>query len=80
MFVFFPRLGVGLVFVVVTHPGHAVFQPRFVAGSLGPTGMLISSSDPALSKITFDELASAMRRLACYWFDLVELPRDVGDG
>src|ERR1700684_1391962 len=32
-------------------------QPRFVAGSLGPTGMLISSSDPALSKITFDQLA-----------------------
>ncbi|HTJ25571.1 MAG TPA: methionine synthase [Candidatus Limnocylindria bacterium] len=32
--------------------------PRFVAGSLGPTGMLISSSDPALSKITFDELAA----------------------
>jgi 5-methyltetrahydrofolate--homocysteine methyltransferase len=31
--------------------------PRYVAGSLGPTGMLISSSDPALSKITFDELA-----------------------
>jgi 5-methyltetrahydrofolate--homocysteine methyltransferase len=33
-------------------------KPRFVAGSLGPTGMLISSSDPALSKITFDELAA----------------------
>jgi 5-methyltetrahydrofolate--homocysteine methyltransferase len=32
-------------------------HPRFVAGSLGPTGMLISSSDPALSKITFDQLA-----------------------
>jgi 5-methyltetrahydrofolate--homocysteine methyltransferase len=32
-------------------------KPRFVAGSLGPTGMLISSSDPSLSKITFDELA-----------------------
>ncbi|GAC1303436.1 MAG: methionine synthase [Vulcanimicrobiaceae bacterium] len=32
-------------------------KPRFVAGSLGPTGMLISSSDPTLSKITFDELA-----------------------
>ena len=30
--------------------------------------------------ITFDELASAMRRLACYWFDLVELPQGVGDG
>jgi len=32
-------------------------RPRFVAGALGPTGMLISSSDPTLSKITFDELA-----------------------
>lgn len=32
-------------------------QPRFVAGSIGPTGMLPSSSDPALSAITFDELA-----------------------
>jgi len=33
-------------------------KPRFVAGSLGPTGMLISSSDPALSKITYEELAA----------------------
>ncbi len=33
-------------------------HPRFVAGSLGPTGMLVSSSDPTLSKITFDELAA----------------------
>src|SRR5580692_10324527 len=32
-------------------------RPRFVAGSMGPTGMLISSSDPSLSKITFAELA-----------------------
>lgn len=31
---------------------------RYVAGSLGPTGMLISSSDPSLSRITFDELAA----------------------
>ncbi len=31
-------------------------QPRFVAGSMGPTGMLISSSDPALSKITYEQL------------------------
>jgi len=30
--------------------------PRFVAGSLGPTGMLVSSSDPALSNITYDQL------------------------
>jgi len=36
-------------------------RPRFVAGALGPTGMLISSSDPALSKITFDELAELYR-------------------
>jgi 5-methyltetrahydrofolate--homocysteine methyltransferase len=31
--------------------------PRFVAGSMGPTGMLVSSSDPSLSKITFEALA-----------------------
>src|SRR5688500_7873644 len=31
-------------------------QPRFVAGSIGPTGMLPSSSDPALSQITFEAL------------------------
>ena len=32
-------------------------QPRFVAGSIGPTGMLPSSSDPALSAVTFEELS-----------------------
>jgi 5-methyltetrahydrofolate--homocysteine methyltransferase len=31
-------------------------RPRFVAGSIGPTGMLLSSSDPVLSKTTFAEL------------------------
>jgi 5-methyltetrahydrofolate--homocysteine methyltransferase len=31
-------------------------QPRFVAGSIGPTGMLLSSSDPVLSNTTFAEL------------------------
>jgi 5-methyltetrahydrofolate--homocysteine methyltransferase len=31
-------------------------QPRFVAGSIGPTGMLPSSSDPVLSKISFQAL------------------------
>jgi 5-methyltetrahydrofolate--homocysteine methyltransferase len=31
-------------------------QPRFVAGSIGPTGMLPSSSDPALGNITADAL------------------------
>ena len=37
-------------------------RPRFVAGSIGPTGMLPSSSDPALSNITFAELAETY-----YW-------------
>src|SRR6202171_4953654 len=31
-------------------------QPRFVAGSIGPTGMLPSSDDPLLSNITFERL------------------------
>jgi 5-methyltetrahydrofolate--homocysteine methyltransferase len=31
--------------------------PRFVAGSIGPTGMLPSSSDPVLSAISFNELS-----------------------
>jgi len=33
-------------------------QPRFVAGSIGPTGKLPSLNDPELSNITFDELRS----------------------
>src|SRR3954452_8883372 len=32
-------------------------RPRFVAGSMGPTGMLPSGNDPALSNIGFSELA-----------------------
>jgi len=32
-------------------------QPRFVAGSMGPTGKLPSADDPELSNITYDELA-----------------------
>ena len=31
-------------------------KPRFVAGSIGPTGMLPSSDDPMLSAVTFDQL------------------------
>ena len=34
-------------------------QPRFVAGSIGPSGKLPSMSDPELSNITFDELAAS---------------------
>jgi CheY-like chemotaxis protein len=29
--------------------------------------------------VTFEELTTAMQRLACYWFDLVELPQESGD-
>lgn len=32
-------------------------KPRFVAGSIGPSGTLISSADPALSNISFEALA-----------------------
>ena len=32
-------------------------RARYVAGSIGPTGKLPSSDDPALSNITFDELS-----------------------
>jgi 5-methyltetrahydrofolate--homocysteine methyltransferase len=33
-------------------------KPRYVAGSIGPTGKLPSSDDPELSNVTFDELAA----------------------
>ena len=39
-------------------------QPRFVAGSIGPTGMLPSSADPTLSAITFAELSENFYRQA----------------
>ncbi len=37
---------------------------RFVAGSMGPTGMLPSSDDPALSNITWDELSDTFHEQA----------------
>ncbi len=36
-------------------------KPRFVAGSIGPTGMLPSTNDPMLSKISYEELAEIFR-------------------
>ncbi|MGQ0813855.1 MAG: homocysteine S-methyltransferase family protein, partial [Gemmatimonadota bacterium] len=33
-------------------------RPRFVAGSIGPSGLLPSTSDPTLGNITYDELAA----------------------
>jgi 5-methyltetrahydrofolate--homocysteine methyltransferase len=40
------------------------FDRRFVAGSMGPTGMLPSSSDPGLSAISFGELRDLFREQA----------------
>lgn len=36
-------------------------RPRLVAGSIGPSGFLPSTSDPTLGAITFDELVEAFR-------------------
>ena len=39
-------------------------QPRFVAGSIGPSGKLPSANDPELSNVGFDELADVFREQA----------------
>ena len=39
-------------------------QPRFVAGSLGPTGKLPSADDPDLSDLGYDDLAELFREQA----------------
>jgi 5-methyltetrahydrofolate--homocysteine methyltransferase len=39
-------------------------RPRFVAGAIGPSGMLPSSDDPALSGVSFADLAEAFREQA----------------
>jgi 5-methyltetrahydrofolate--homocysteine methyltransferase len=39
-------------------------RPRFVAGSMGPTGMLPSSDDPSLSNVTYQQLAELYREQA----------------
>jgi len=49
-------------------------RPRYVAGSIGPTGKLPSSDDPALSDVTFDELSDTFREQA---FALIEGGVDV---
>src|SRR5258708_6669510 len=58
-------------------------RPRFVAGSIGPTGMLPSSSDPTLSNITFEALAETYYLQARYLVEggvdvlLVETAQDI---
>ncbi|MDX2176016.1 MAG: methionine synthase [Candidatus Sumerlaeia bacterium] len=39
-------------------------RPRFVVGSMGPTGMMPSTNDPMLGQIRFDELAHLFREQA----------------
>jgi 5-methyltetrahydrofolate--homocysteine methyltransferase len=39
-------------------------QPRFVAGSVGPSGKLPSANDPELSNVSFDELVEVFREQA----------------
>src|ERR1051325_6235867 len=45
---------------------HSTFdlQPRFVAGSIGPSGKLPSTTDPELSNVSFDELVDVFREQA----------------
>ncbi|MGE5748882.1 MAG: homocysteine S-methyltransferase family protein, partial [Gemmatimonas sp.] len=58
-------------------------KPRFVAASMGPTGMLPSSSDPALGNITFEELAKNFHDQAQYLIEggvdvlLIETSQDI---
>jgi len=58
-------------------------QPRFVAGSIGPTGMLPSSSDPVLSNISFSDLSENYYQQAKYLIEgsvdvlLVETSQDI---
>src|SRR5207248_3627456 len=58
-------------------------QPRFVAGSIGPTGMLPSSNDPLLSNITYQQLAEIFREQAAALLEggvdvlLIETSQDI---
>jgi 5-methyltetrahydrofolate--homocysteine methyltransferase len=58
-------------------------QPRFVAGSIGPTGLLLSSTDPVLSNTTFAELETNYYTQAKYLVEggvdvlLVETAQDI---
>ena len=58
-------------------------QPRFVAGSIGLTGMLPSSSDPLLSNITYQQLVTIFREQAAALLEggvdvlLIETSQDI---
>ncbi|HLO28727.1 MAG TPA: homocysteine S-methyltransferase family protein, partial [Anaerolineales bacterium] len=48
----------------ITNHQLPVSHPRFVAGSIGPSGKLPSANDPDLSNVSFDELADVFREQA----------------
>ncbi|MBV9228686.1 MAG: methionine synthase [Chloroflexi bacterium] len=58
-------------------------QPRFVAGSIGPTGMLPSSDDPVLSNITYQQLVAVFQEQAASLLEggvdvlLIETSQDI---
>jgi len=58
-------------------------RPRFVAASMGPTGMLPSSSDPVLSRISYAELSDNYYEQAKYLVEggvdllLIETSQDI---
>ena len=58
-------------------------KPRFVAGSIGPSGKLISADDPQMSDISFDDLADVFREQAVGLIDggvdllLIETSQDI---
>ncbi len=58
-------------------------RPRFVAGSIGPTGMLLSADDPVLSNTTFAKLAANFYEQGKYLIEggvdvlLVETAQDI---
>ncbi len=58
-------------------------HPRFVAGSIGPTGLLLSSSDPVLSNTTFSALEDNYYEQAKYLVEggvdvlLIETAQDI---
>jgi 5-methyltetrahydrofolate--homocysteine methyltransferase len=49
----------------ITRPSSLItHHPRFVAGSMGPTGKLPSTNDPELSNVKYDELIDTFREQA----------------
>jgi 5-methyltetrahydrofolate--homocysteine methyltransferase len=58
-------------------------RPRFVAGSIGPSGFLPSASDPTLGNITFDELVPVFAEQAAALIEggvdvlLIETSQDI---